>query len=80
MSHFQSIIWTTTIHQNLGFNHGDTCYSFISQEDRVVKSEKVAYYAKHEEADTRMIYHVGQLPSGKNVVVRTVDTDVAVIA
>ena len=46
----------------------------------MVKSEKVAYYAKHEEADTRMIYHVGQLPSGKNVVVRTVDTDVAVIA
>ena len=61
-------------------NNDDTCYSFISQEDRMVKSEEVAYYAKHEEADTRMIYHVGQLPSGTNVVVRTVDTDVVVIA
>ena len=61
-------------------NNGDTCYSFISQEDRMVKSEEVAYYLKHEEADTRMIYHVGQLPSGTNVVVRTVDTDVVVIA
>ena len=46
----------------------------------MVKSEEVAYYVKHEEADTRMIYHVGQLPSGTNVVVRTVDTDVVVIA
>ena len=40
-------------------NNDDTCYSFISQEDRMVKSEEVAYYAKHEEADKRMIYHVG---------------------
>ena len=45
-----------------------------------MKSEEVAYYAKHEEADTRMIYHVGQLPSETNVVVRTADTDVVVIA
>ena len=61
-------------------NNGDTCYSFISQEDRMVKSEEVAYYAKHKEADTRMIHHVGQLPSGTNVLVRTVDTDVVAIA
>ena len=46
----------------------------------MVKSEEVAYYAKHEEVHKRMIYHVGQLPSGTNVVVRTVDTDVVVIA
>ena len=26
-------------------NNGDTCYFFISQEDRMVKSEEVAYYA-----------------------------------
>ena len=61
-------------------NNGDTCYSFISQEDRMVKSEEVAYYAKHEEVDTRMIYHGGQLPSGANTVVRTVNTNVVVIA
>ena len=61
-------------------NNGDTCYFFISQEDRMVKSEEVAYYAKHEEADTRMIYYVGQLPSGTKVVVRTINTDVVVIA
>ena len=46
----------------------------------MVNSEEVTYYAKHDEADTRMIYHVGQLPSGTNVAVRTVNTDVVVIA
>ena len=46
----------------------------------MVKFEEVAYYAKHEEVDTRMIYHFGQLPSGTNVVVRTVNTHVVVIA
>ena len=60
-------------------NNGDICYSFISQEDRMVKSEEVAYYAKHEEADTRMIYHVGQLPSRANVVGRTASTNVVVV-
>ena len=61
-------------------SNGDTCYSFISQEDRMVKSEEVTYYAKHKEADTRMIYHIVHLPSGTIVVMRTVDTNVVVIA
>ena len=46
----------------------------------MVKSEEVAYYAKREETNTRMIYSVGQLPSGICVVVRTVNIDVVVIA
>ena len=46
----------------------------------MVKSEEVSYYAKHEEADTRMTHHIGQLPSGTNIVVRTGYTDVVVIA
>ena len=44
-------------------NNGGTCYSFISQVDKMVKSEEVTYYGKHQEADTRMICHVSQLPS-----------------
>ena len=64
----------------LSVNNGDTCYSLISQDNRMVKSKEVAYYAKHKEADTRIIYHEGQLPNGTNVVVRTVDTDVVAIA
>ena len=33
----------------------------------MVKSEEVVYYAKHKEADTRTIYHTGQLPCEANV-------------
>ena len=40
-------------------NNGDPHYSFLSQEDRMVKSEEAAYFAKQEEADARIIYHVG---------------------
>ena len=46
----------------------------------MVKSKEVAYYAKHEEADIRMMHHVGQRTNGTKVVVRTVNTDVVVIA
>ena len=60
-------------------NNGDTCYSFISQEDKILKSEEVAYYLKYEETDTRIVHHVGQLPSATNIVVRTVDTNVVII-
>ena len=52
----------------------------MNQEDRLVKSKEVAYYAKHEEEDTRMISYVGQLPSETKVVVRTVDTDAVLVA
>ena len=45
----------------------------------MVKFEEVAYYAKHEEADTRMIYHSYSYQVGQ-VVVKTVDTNVVVIA
>ena len=61
-------------------NNGETCYSFISQEDRMVDSEETANYAKQEGAGTRIIYHIGQLTSGTYLLVRTVDTNVVVIA
>ena len=33
-------------------SNGDACYSFISQADRMVKSEEIAYCVKYEDADT----------------------------
>ena len=66
--------------RKLIINNGDTCYSFISQENRIVKRGEVADYSKLEEADTIMIYYVGHLPSATNAVVGTVDTNVVVIA
>lgn len=61
-------------------NNGDTCYSFTSQDGAMMKTEEMRYFAKHEEADTRMLYHAGQLTRGTSIVIRTIDTDVVVIA
>ena len=45
----------------------------------MMKSKETAYYAKHEKADTRIIYYVGQQPNRTNAVMKTVDTNVVVI-
>ena len=46
----------------------------------MMKSKETAYYVKHEKADTRIIYYVGQQPNRTNAVMKTVDTNVVVIA
>lgn len=44
------------------------------------KTEERELYSEHEEADTRMIFHLSMLPSNtSNVVARTADTDVMAI-
>ena len=42
--------------------------------------ERTEYYYNHKEADTRRIFHLKNLPEKADVVVRTADTDVLVIA
>ena len=61
-------------------NNGDTCFSFQAIDDNMVKLIENNYWSTHEEADSRMIFHIGQLSSPANVVVKTVDTDVVIIA
>ena len=47
---------------------------------KMIKSLKLDYFSTHEEADSRIMFHVKKLPAPVNVVIRTVDTDVLVIA
>ena len=37
-------------------------------------------YCTHEEADTRIFFHLNQVSSSRNVVIRTADTDCLIIA
>ena len=37
-------------------------------------------YPVHQEADSKMLFHVASIPSPANIVIRSVDTDVLVIA
>ena len=48
--------------------------------DRVQKTEELNLFSTHEEADSRMFNHLKWLTGSKNVVLRTNDTDVLVIA
>ncbi len=56
------------------------CYSFSVVEGRVERREEPSLYCIHEEADTRIIGHLGLMPTPAKVVIRTSDTDVLAIA
>ena len=43
------------------------------------RNEETHLYSNHEEADSRMIFHLKSLSGRNNIVVRTNDTDVLVI-
>ena len=58
----------------------DHCYIFKTVNGVLLKYHEIDLYNTHEEADSKMIYHLRHVPDNSNVVIRTVDTDVLVIA
>ena len=61
-------------------NKDDVCYSFSVRENKIIKTGVDTMYCTYEEADSRMLFHLKSLSSISNVVLRTSDTDVLVIA
>ena len=59
---------------------GDKCYCYKSVMGMVVRIEENELYSTHEEADSRIFHHINTLPKPSNVVIRTADTDILVIA
>ena len=59
-------------------NSKDTCYKFEAQDDKAFCTEQ-ENYCNHEEADSRMLYHVSLVAAPSNAM-RTNDTDALVIA
>ncbi|CAH1101783.1 unnamed protein product [Psylliodes chrysocephalus] len=57
----------------------EKCFSFYCKNGSVIKTEEKRLECFHEEADTRMIFHLSKLPSPSNVVIKATDTDVLVI-
>ena len=66
--------------KNIFVNSADVCYSFQNENGIMVKTIEEEFRCNHEEADTRMLFHLSKLASPSNIVIRTVDTDVLVIA
>ena len=52
----------------------------LVREGSVVKTELDEMFSTHEEADSRMLFHLSSVQSPANVVIRTIDTDVLIIA
>ena len=61
-------------------NCGDICFSYRVRDGKLIRREELELYCTHEEADSRMIYHLISVPTPNNVVIRTADTDVLIIA
>lgn len=55
------------------------CFSFKSVGDEVIKVEEDVFSCEHEEADTRIMFHISKLPSKSRVLIKASDTDVLVI-
>ena len=66
-------------------NFGDTCYKYQAVSNWVVRSNEARLYSNHEEADSRMFFHVSCLAenynrtSDVNAVVRSTDTNSLII-
>ena len=61
-------------------NCKDTCYFFKVIDETVVKRELILIHSTHGEADSRMIFHLATIQPPANVVSKTIDTDVLIIA
>ena len=74
---FQSL--TTDI--DLYITHGGDCHAFVIKDGKMVVSEVQELTCDHEESDTRMFLHAqhAMLQSYQTVIIRSPDTDVAVI-
>lgn len=54
-------------------------FSYRVLENHVVRVEEVNYTCHHEEADTRIIYHISKANPTARVVIKASDTDVLII-
>ena len=86
LMHFLVKIWRSDEHarlfnsKTLYVNCNDICYKFYTCSDSVICDEVPELYCTHEEADSRMFFHLGSIQSPSNVIIRTAGTDCLIIA
>lgn len=57
----------------------EKCFSYHAQGGGVIKSEVPELLCFHEEADTRMIFHVSKLKPNSRIMLKATDTDVLIL-
>ena len=64
----------------LYINSGNDCYRFCMENGTWKRSVVEFLYSTHEEADSRMMFHLSRAPTPNQIVIRTTaDTDVLII-
>ena len=58
----------------------EKCFCFSASEGNVYKNEVDFLHSSHEEADSRIFFHLHSMSDNSNVVIRSNDADVLVIA
>ena len=59
-------------------NCGDICYSYKVVDGQVIRRIEPLLFSTHEEADSRMLFHLTSTDTSGEVVIRTNDTDVLI--
>lgn len=73
--HLQSILKRKKVFITVG----SECYSYQTKDSHVVITEEVDYKCEHEEADTRIMFHISKVPPTSKILVKASDTDVLII-
>ena len=68
------------MHKVVFANQSDRCFKFFGDYSGMFREDAPELFCSHEEADTRMFYHLSTIPNPSNVVIRTADTDCLIIA
>lgn len=58
----------------------DICYKIYNRDGKIAKQEEENFNCQHEEADSRMVFHLSRLPPEiTKIVIKASDTDVLII-
>ena len=57
----------------------EQCFSYNSDGNRIIKTEETDFNCQHEEADTRIMFHISKAPPNSKILVKANDTDVLII-
>lgn len=70
---------TTLGNKKIYITVGEQCFSYCSVANCVVQTEETELACQHEEADTRIVFHISKLPENSKILVKAADTDVLII-
>ena len=74
------LLATTLGGKKLFVSNNIDCYSFTVKDEKMCTMCERSLYSTHKEADSRMVFHLNSVTNSSNIVIRTSDTDVLVIA